>query len=263
MFSEAAGIHSMGFEDRRLQPSTNPFLHYSMPSAAKRVHSYAGYVPYHLAKLMSSRPRRLSSDDPMQNSVLIASDADIQRGAQRSIAVAEAAWARASIDISESTMEHLPELLVLQSRYRSPQACHQMVAAKGAMNQSSVKPSMACGMRMATPSTEASSVTNSAESTPLYHRRCHRSAPAELSHFDSVGDLSHGFAGANEKTTTVMVRNLPSTICLKALIKEIHSSGFKGRFDFCFMPINFSTGRSQGFAFVNFLTAEVARCFFR
>mmetsp|Transcript_18571 Transcript_18571/g.40588 ORF Transcript_18571/g.40588 Transcript_18571/m.40588 type:complete len:323 (+) Transcript_18571:73-1041(+) len=245
----------MAFQDRRLKPLANPFLHFSMPrgTAAKRVHSYAGYVPYDLAELISY------SDDPTQHSGQSGSDSEIQ-GAMQSISTAEAASCRESVDNSDSPIPHLPTLL--QARNRSPQTCSQIAAATRAINQHSGEPSVASGTKMATSFSEVSS-TNSAEARPRRHRRCHGSATVELRHFDSVGDHSPGCAGVGEKTTTVMMRNLPSTLSLKALMQEINRSGFRGRFDFCYMPCDFSTGRSQGFAFVNFLTAEAAHCFFQ
>jgi len=253
-------MHSMAFQDRRLQPLVNPFLHYSMPrgTAAKRVHSYAGYVTYNLAQQITTPLRRLEFENQMQHSIEIGSDSEI-RPAQGNLTAAEATCCRDSVDNSDSPMSVKPLPTLLQASFRSARSCSQDAAAKH-----SVKHSDAWTMKSRV-STKASLQTSSAESTPRCHRRCCGSAPAglELRHPDSGGDLYPGFAGADEKTTTVMMRNLPATLCLKGLIQEINGSGFKERFDFCYIPVNFSTGRSQGFAFVNFLTAEAARCFFR
>eukprot|EP00448_Togula_jolla_P038344 CAMPEP_0170625334 /NCGR_PEP_ID=MMETSP0224-20130122/30702_1 /TAXON_ID=285029 /ORGANISM="Togula jolla, Strain CCCM 725" /LENGTH=315 /DNA_ID=CAMNT_0010951899 /DNA_START=40 /DNA_END=983 /DNA_ORIENTATION=+ len=237
----------MVFQEKRLQPLANPFLHYSEPrgTAAKRVHSYAGYVPYDLAERISSPLRSFSSFNPDRPS----------------IPAAEARHCGDLLHNSDSPVEHL--LMFLQAMHPSPQTCNEIAVAENARHQRNVEPIVGSGTTTATASTEASSLTNSAESTPRCHRRCHGSATAGLRHYDSGGGLSPGFAGASEKTTTVMMRNLPSTLCLKALMKEINSSGFKGRYDFCYIPSNFSTGRSKGFAFVNFLTAEGANQFFR
>eukprot|EP00416_Gambierdiscus_australes_P035188 CAMPEP_0171111702 /NCGR_PEP_ID=MMETSP0766_2-20121228/76241_1 /TAXON_ID=439317 /ORGANISM="Gambierdiscus australes, Strain CAWD 149" /LENGTH=232 /DNA_ID=CAMNT_0011573727 /DNA_START=75 /DNA_END=768 /DNA_ORIENTATION=- len=61
--------------------------------------------------------------------------------------------------------------------------------------------------------------------------------------------------------TTLMIQNLPRHLCQRELLEELDRRGFAGRYDFCHLPMEFHTGRNKGFAFVNFVDAEVARSF--
>jgi hypothetical protein len=63
------------------------------------------------------------------------------------------------------------------------------------------------------------------------------------------------------KITSLMLRNLPRKITQQDLVDRIHTSGFEGRCDFCYMPRNFNSGENQGHAFVNFVTEEAASDF--
>merc|ERR1719394_693245 len=61
-----------------------------------------------------------------------------------------------------------------------------------------------------------------------------------------------------ESITTVMVRNLPVRCKQDELVQELNGSGFEGSYDFVYMPCNFASGTSRGFAFVNFTMPTVA-----
>jgi hypothetical protein len=65
----------------------------------------------------------------------------------------------------------------------------------------------------------------------------------------------------DEDRTTVMVRNLPSTLTQMELVEELIARGYRGLFDFVYMPMNFrSDGNGSNFhyAFVNFTSTAVA-----
>lgn len=66
---------------------------------------------------------------------------------------------------------------------------------------------------------------------------------------------------APEELTTVMLQNLPRLLTQPQLLNLLRESGFGDVFDFCFLPRPFGVTESQGFAFVNFVSAHWAESF--
>jgi hypothetical protein len=65
----------------------------------------------------------------------------------------------------------------------------------------------------------------------------------------------------NGPYTTVMLRNLPNSLSRRSLLGLIDSQGFAGSYDFVYLPIDFSSQASLGYAFINFCASEHAdRC---
>lgn len=61
-----------------------------------------------------------------------------------------------------------------------------------------------------------------------------------------------------EWRTTVMLRNMPNNYTRDMLLDLIDWSGFKGRYDFLYLPIDFRTHAALGYAFVNLISSEDA-----
>lgn len=59
--------------------------------------------------------------------------------------------------------------------------------------------------------------------------------------------------------TTLMIRNLPTSMMQQTLLSELDSAGFQ--YDFVHMPRSFNTLEGKGYAFVNFLKSDMAASF--
>lgn len=57
---------------------------------------------------------------------------------------------------------------------------------------------------------------------------------------------------------TLMVRNLPEDLSQPALVEQFIDAGYKGLFDFVYMPMNFRGFGNFGYAFVNFVSHDLA-----
>jgi RNA recognition motif-containing protein len=61
-----------------------------------------------------------------------------------------------------------------------------------------------------------------------------------------------------ESRTTVLFRNVLTTSMRSDLCMLLNNEGFKGQYDFLYVPANFKTMLSFGYAFVNFVSAQAA-----
>jgi len=61
--------------------------------------------------------------------------------------------------------------------------------------------------------------------------------------------------------TTVMMRNMPNNMRRQMLLDLIDSQGFKGSYDFVYLPVDFKSHRGLGYSFINFSNAETAERF--
>eukprot|EP00959_Pyramimonas_sp_CCMP1952_P212859 4454251-Pyramimonas_sp.AAC.1 len=59
-----------------------------------------------------------------------------------------------------------------------------------------------------------------------------------------------------DQRTTVMMRNLSTTLSRAELVDLISSMGFEGHFDFVYLPMRRASANNFGYAFVNFLTHQ-------
>jgi len=77
-----------------------------------------------------------------------------------------------------------------------------------------------------------------------------------------LGDHEGESGGATDaEKTTAMLRNLPNNYSRAMLLELIDSQGFVGRYDFVYLPMDFKSHASLGYAFVNLLTPELAQQF--
>merc|ERR1712190_278686 len=63
------------------------------------------------------------------------------------------------------------------------------------------------------------------------------------------------------RQTTGMMRNIPGEYARADLLGLIDQQGFNGLYDLVYLPVDFQTELNQGYAFINFTTAENAERF--
>eukprot|EP00930_Biecheleria_cincta_P020256 TRINITY_DN15271_c0_g1_i2.p1 TRINITY_DN15271_c0_g1~~TRINITY_DN15271_c0_g1_i2.p1 ORF type:complete len:270 (+),score=31.84 TRINITY_DN15271_c0_g1_i2:78-812(+) len=64
-----------------------------------------------------------------------------------------------------------------------------------------------------------------------------------------------------EDATTLMIRNVPRSFTRDTLMAVLDRVGFKGKYDFLYLPIHFSSDAGFGYAFVNLVTPSVVPAF--
>lgn len=78
---------------------------------------------------------------------------------------------------------------------------------------------------------------------------------------DSDGGASDEPPPANCQYVTVMLRNLPNNYSRAILLELIDSEGFAGQYDFFYLPMDFKSRASLGYAFVNLVSPAQAHAF--
>merc|ERR1739848_292206 len=72
---------------------------------------------------------------------------------------------------------------------------------------------------------------------------------------DSSSEASH------EGFTTVIVKKMPKAFTRDMLMSLLDKHGFKGKYDFLYLPVEFERKVSTGCAFINFVDTAVAESF--
>lgn len=79
---------------------------------------------------------------------------------------------------------------------------------------------------------------------------------------DETAGAAKELASINEdEATTVMLRNIPNKYTRSMLVALIDEQGFKGQYDFVYLPMDFRQAVNLGYAFVNLLTHDGAMQF--
>merc|ERR1719326_2388064 len=82
--------------------------------------------------------------------------------------------------------------------------------------------------------------------------------------FEFDGDCSSDADAAQAvPRTSVMLRNLPNSYTRQLLMSLLDEEGFAGKYDFVYLPIDFKTRLSLAYAFINFVSAEETKRFWK
>lgn len=87
--------------------------------------------------------------------------------------------------------------------------------------------------------------------------------PSGVKRVGKVEPKEAPFVPDPEGRTTVMLRNLPNNYTRDMLLELIDSLGFRGQYDFLYLPIDFQTQACLGYAFVNLVDSGVVPAFWR
>ncbi|CAK9105127.1 unnamed protein product [Durusdinium trenchii] len=88
--------------------------------------------------------------------------------------------------------------------------------------------------------------------------------PRPVSLLEAVGAVGESpRSGAFGGETTVMLRNLPNNYSRNMVCAMMDKEGFHGKYDFLYLPIDFRSKASLGYAFVNLINAVEANNFWK
>jgi hypothetical protein len=72
---------------------------------------------------------------------------------------------------------------------------------------------------------------------------------------------SEAEVGDEKAFTQVLIKNLRSDFTRAKFLDFLHAVGYKGKYDVVYLPTSFETGNCYQYAFVNFLSEEIAQQF--
>ncbi|CAL1156097.1 unnamed protein product [Cladocopium goreaui] len=96
-----------------------------------------------------------------------------------------------------------------------------------------------------------------------HHSSSSRAQPAEVAGNVPSVELAIGHAGEeivdDHERMTVMLRNIPQEFTRDHILHLLDWAGFHGRYDFVYLPVDFTRGRSLGYALVGLVSHEAAQ----
>mmetsp|Transcript_47314 Transcript_47314/g.137793 ORF Transcript_47314/g.137793 Transcript_47314/m.137793 type:complete len:418 (-) Transcript_47314:312-1565(-) len=123
-------------------------------------------------------------------------------------------------------------------------------APAAALEQLQLPPPAALGVErhmLQTPPSRASSLTTAL--TPP--------APAQAPPAGTAASSKKGIVKPamlrDPGVTTLMVRNIPLATTQRQFLEQLHIDGFRGSFDFVYLPCSFENRKNKGYGFVNFV----------
>jgi hypothetical protein len=75
---------------------------------------------------------------------------------------------------------------------------------------------------------------------------------------DSSASKSLPSSSSSTEQTTVMLRNIPNNYTREMLLELLDTQGFKGQYDFIYLPMDFSRMAGLGYAFINLVSNAAA-----
>ncbi|CAK0875529.1 unnamed protein product [Prorocentrum cordatum] len=159
-------------------------------------------------------------------------------------------------------MAAAPAALMERPEHPSPAASGQRACAPGAAQGAALPPSVLGGLGSwrAVVRNTFLHFQEAAEEDMARSLRASSSAPALLTPWVGlevpIGEPPPP-SGA-ERRTTVLFRNVPYLLTRDMFVELLNSQGFRGQFDLVYLPIDFKTNQTRGYAFVNALSTEVA-----
>jgi RNA recognition motif-containing protein len=85
--------------------------------------------------------------------------------------------------------------------------------------------------------------------------------PVALSSSSSDGTVVPDTDDDLDDRTTIMMRDIPNLYCTDRLVELFDLAGFSRRYDFVYLPMDFRTDMSLGYAFVDFVSNADAQRF--
>merc|ERR1712232_351188 len=107
-------------------------------------------------------------------------------------------------------------------------------------------------------SSASTCVSSGSESEPLSPSMQSVTSPwgseCDGSEFGCITEQIPALSVDDPTKTTVIAKNVPARYTKSMVLELLDSFGFKGKYDFVYLPVDFSTRCSFGYAFVNFVS---------